>query len=162
MTLPQYQGSGYGRFLIDFSYLLSRREGLSVFIWTVYNEQYCILPRRSAWNARKALVATGRGFVPGVLAIRYSPVPGRKWHIGDDFNQGHCRQYQRHVSTLENDWTWSGDRHVHYHIYLSYSNLQNQAVLKLSARWTWSPSIRRRRPTRIAIALTIASWSGRI
>ena len=27
MTLPQYQGSGYGRFLIDFSYLLSRKEG---------------------------------------------------------------------------------------------------------------------------------------
>lgn len=28
MTLPQYQRSGFGRFLIDFSYLLSRREGL--------------------------------------------------------------------------------------------------------------------------------------
>ena len=27
MTLPQYQRAGYGRFLIDFSYLLSRREG---------------------------------------------------------------------------------------------------------------------------------------
>jgi len=26
MTLPQYQTEGYGRFLIDFSYLLSRRE----------------------------------------------------------------------------------------------------------------------------------------
>lgn len=28
MTLPCYQGRGFGRFLIDFSYLLSRREGL--------------------------------------------------------------------------------------------------------------------------------------
>ena len=27
MTLPQYQRQGYGRFLIDFSYLLSRKEG---------------------------------------------------------------------------------------------------------------------------------------
>ncbi|XP_065219817.1 histone acetyltransferase KAT6A-like isoform X2 [Planococcus citri] len=27
MTLPQYQRKGYGRFLIDFSYLLSRKEG---------------------------------------------------------------------------------------------------------------------------------------
>ncbi|XP_052765704.1 histone acetyltransferase KAT6A-like isoform X5 [Mya arenaria] len=27
MTMPQYQRKGYGRFLIDFSYLLSRREG---------------------------------------------------------------------------------------------------------------------------------------
>lgn len=27
MTLPQYQRQGYGRFLIDFSYLLSRQEG---------------------------------------------------------------------------------------------------------------------------------------
>lgn len=27
MTLPQYQRHGYGRFLIDFSYLLSRKEG---------------------------------------------------------------------------------------------------------------------------------------
>uniref|UniRef100_A0A915DDG0 histone acetyltransferase n=1 Tax=Ditylenchus dipsaci TaxID=166011 RepID=A0A915DDG0_9BILA len=29
VTLPCYQGRGFGRFLIDFSYLLSRREGLS-------------------------------------------------------------------------------------------------------------------------------------
>ncbi|GBM50808.1 Histone acetyltransferase KAT6A [Araneus ventricosus] len=28
MTMPQYQRQGYGRFLIDFSYLLSRKEGL--------------------------------------------------------------------------------------------------------------------------------------
>ncbi len=28
MTLPQYQRSGYGRFLIEFSYLLSRKERL--------------------------------------------------------------------------------------------------------------------------------------
>ncbi|XP_023225844.1 histone acetyltransferase KAT6B-like isoform X2 [Centruroides sculpturatus] len=28
MTMPQYQRKGYGRFLIDFSYLLSQREGL--------------------------------------------------------------------------------------------------------------------------------------
>lgn len=28
MTLPVYQRHGYGRFLIEFSYLLSRREGL--------------------------------------------------------------------------------------------------------------------------------------
>uniref|UniRef100_H2Y514 histone acetyltransferase n=1 Tax=Ciona savignyi TaxID=51511 RepID=H2Y514_CIOSA len=27
MTMPQYQRQGYGRFLIDFSYLLSRKEG---------------------------------------------------------------------------------------------------------------------------------------
>ncbi len=27
MTMPQYQRKGYGRFLIDFSYLLSRKEG---------------------------------------------------------------------------------------------------------------------------------------
>ena len=27
MTMPQYQRQGYGRFIIDFSYLLSRREG---------------------------------------------------------------------------------------------------------------------------------------
>lgn len=29
MTLPQYQKHGYGRFLIEFSYLLSRKEGMS-------------------------------------------------------------------------------------------------------------------------------------
>ena len=29
MTLPQYQRCGYGRFLIEFSYLLSRKEGLA-------------------------------------------------------------------------------------------------------------------------------------
>ncbi|XP_022650756.1 histone acetyltransferase KAT6A-like, partial [Varroa destructor] len=29
MTMPQYQRKGYGRFLIDFSYLLSRTEGLA-------------------------------------------------------------------------------------------------------------------------------------
>lgn len=28
MTLPQYQRQGYGRFLIDFSYLLSKVEGM--------------------------------------------------------------------------------------------------------------------------------------
>lgn len=28
MTLPQYQRYGFGRFLIDFSYLLSRKEGI--------------------------------------------------------------------------------------------------------------------------------------
>lgn len=27
MTLPAYQRKGYGQFLIDFSYLLSRKEG---------------------------------------------------------------------------------------------------------------------------------------
>ncbi|KAH6947504.1 hypothetical protein HPB50_019580 [Hyalomma asiaticum] len=29
MTMPQYQRQGFGRFLIDFSYLLSRKEGLT-------------------------------------------------------------------------------------------------------------------------------------
>ncbi|CAN7992072.1 unnamed protein product, partial [Ixodes pacificus] len=29
MTMPQYQRQGFGRFLIDFSYLLSRKEGLA-------------------------------------------------------------------------------------------------------------------------------------
>ena len=28
MTLPQYQRQGYGRFLIEFSYLLSKVEGI--------------------------------------------------------------------------------------------------------------------------------------